>query len=188
MDLGSVQKAADAVKQQFPDGIDVLCNNAGIMADEDRATKDGDLLLYDSFSSSSSFSPPSPSASASSSSDTFVCRVRHADANEPPLPLPPDQGTSPAAQQGRNQQGRGPRRQPLERGQEFPLLAAPGPVPRQERRQARRQRQQHALWRRALAALPPGALLVLIPIIPCRHRWGELAARLVTPPPRLFIP
>jgi short-subunit dehydrogenase involved in D-alanine esterification of teichoic acids len=42
MDLSSVQKAADAIKQQFPEGVDVLCNNAGIMADEDKATKDGE--------------------------------------------------------------------------------------------------------------------------------------------------
>ena len=41
MDFASVRKAAEEIKQKFPDGIDVLCNNAGIMADEDRATKDG---------------------------------------------------------------------------------------------------------------------------------------------------
>jgi short-subunit dehydrogenase involved in D-alanine esterification of teichoic acids len=41
MDLGSVRNAVEAIKKHFPDGIDVLCNNAGIMADEDRATKDG---------------------------------------------------------------------------------------------------------------------------------------------------
>jgi NAD(P)-dependent dehydrogenase (short-subunit alcohol dehydrogenase family) len=41
MDFASVKKAADAVKQQFPGGIDILCNNAGIMAVEDKATKDG---------------------------------------------------------------------------------------------------------------------------------------------------
>ena len=41
MDFSSVSKAAEVIKQQFPDGIDVLCNNAGIMADEDKATKDG---------------------------------------------------------------------------------------------------------------------------------------------------
>ena len=41
MDLSSVRKAADEVKSQFSNGIDVLCNNAGIMADEDKATKDG---------------------------------------------------------------------------------------------------------------------------------------------------
>ena len=41
MDFSSVRKAADSIKQQFTAGIDVLCNNAGIMADEDKATKDG---------------------------------------------------------------------------------------------------------------------------------------------------
>ena len=41
MDFSSVRKAADEVKTQFSNGIDVLCNNAGIMADEDKATKDG---------------------------------------------------------------------------------------------------------------------------------------------------
>jgi short-subunit dehydrogenase involved in D-alanine esterification of teichoic acids len=43
MDFSSVRNAAEAIKQKFPDGIDVLCNNAGIMADEDKATKDGML-------------------------------------------------------------------------------------------------------------------------------------------------
>ena len=46
MDFASVRKAADAIKQQFPGGIDILCNNAGIMADEDRATKDGMSLSH----------------------------------------------------------------------------------------------------------------------------------------------
>ncbi len=41
MDFSSVRNAADVIKQNFPEGIDVLCNNAGIMADEDKATKDG---------------------------------------------------------------------------------------------------------------------------------------------------
>ena len=41
MDFSSVRNAADKIKLQFSDGIDVLCNNAGIMADEDKATKDG---------------------------------------------------------------------------------------------------------------------------------------------------
>ncbi len=41
MDFSSVRKAAETIKQQFADGIDVLCNNAGIMADVDKATVDG---------------------------------------------------------------------------------------------------------------------------------------------------
>ena len=41
MDFSSVRKAADEIKKQFSSGIDILCNNAGIMADEDKATKDG---------------------------------------------------------------------------------------------------------------------------------------------------
>ena len=41
MDFSSVRTAVEVIKQRFPDGIDVLCNNAGIMADEDKATKDG---------------------------------------------------------------------------------------------------------------------------------------------------
>ena len=41
MDFGSVRAAAEIIKQQFADGIDVLCNNAGVMALEDKATKDG---------------------------------------------------------------------------------------------------------------------------------------------------
>jgi short-subunit dehydrogenase involved in D-alanine esterification of teichoic acids len=47
MDFSSVRKAAEEIRQRFPDGVDVLCNNAGIMADEDKATKDGTPL--DSF-------------------------------------------------------------------------------------------------------------------------------------------
>ncbi len=43
MDFASVRKAAEEIKKKFPEGIDVLCNNAGIMADEDRPTKDGIL-------------------------------------------------------------------------------------------------------------------------------------------------
>eukprot|EP00934_Nitzschia_sp_Nitz4_P002902 Nitzschia sp. Nitz4//scaffold60_size111251//107820//110271//NITZ4_004168-RA/size111251-snap-gene-0.200-mRNA-1//-1//CDS//3329555627//2892//frame0 len=39
-DLSSVQKAADAIKAKY-DSVDVLCNNAGVMALEDKATKDG---------------------------------------------------------------------------------------------------------------------------------------------------
>jgi NAD(P)-dependent dehydrogenase (short-subunit alcohol dehydrogenase family) len=49
MDFASVKKAAEAIKQQFPDGIDVLCNNAGIMADEDKATKDGTDSGFEDF-------------------------------------------------------------------------------------------------------------------------------------------
>ena len=41
MDFSSVRKAAETIKHQFADGIDVLCNNAGIMADVDKATVDG---------------------------------------------------------------------------------------------------------------------------------------------------
>jgi len=41
MDFGSVRKATEIMTQSFPGGIDVLCNNAGIMAVEDKATKDG---------------------------------------------------------------------------------------------------------------------------------------------------
>lgn len=41
MDLDSVKKATEEVKSAFPDGIDVLCNNAGIMAFPNEATKDG---------------------------------------------------------------------------------------------------------------------------------------------------
>ena len=41
MDFSSVRKAADEIKKHFSNGIDILCNNAGIMADEDKATKDG---------------------------------------------------------------------------------------------------------------------------------------------------
>jgi len=39
-DFQSVQKAADTIKSKY-DAVDVLCNNAGVMALEDRATKDG---------------------------------------------------------------------------------------------------------------------------------------------------
>ncbi len=45
MNLDSVRKAAESIKQKFEGGIDVLCNNAGIMADEDKPTKDGCELL-----------------------------------------------------------------------------------------------------------------------------------------------
>jgi hypothetical protein len=45
MNLDSVRKAAESIKQKFEGGIDVLCNNAGIMADEDKPTKDGCKLL-----------------------------------------------------------------------------------------------------------------------------------------------
>eukprot|EP00615_Pteridomonas_danica_P012568 CAMPEP_0114347744 /NCGR_PEP_ID=MMETSP0101-20121206/14153_1 /TAXON_ID=38822 ORGANISM="Pteridomonas danica, Strain PT" /NCGR_SAMPLE_ID=MMETSP0101 /ASSEMBLY_ACC=CAM_ASM_000211 /LENGTH=334 /DNA_ID=CAMNT_0001485253 /DNA_START=180 /DNA_END=1184 /DNA_ORIENTATION=- len=42
MDFDSVRSAALKLKEKFSDqGIDVLCNNAGIMAMEDKATKDG---------------------------------------------------------------------------------------------------------------------------------------------------
>ena len=41
MSFASVEKAAEEVKSTFPDGIDVLCNNAGIMAFPNQATKDG---------------------------------------------------------------------------------------------------------------------------------------------------
>mmetsp|Transcript_5951 Transcript_5951/g.7493 ORF Transcript_5951/g.7493 Transcript_5951/m.7493 type:complete len:335 (+) Transcript_5951:73-1077(+) len=37
----SVRAAADELKRKFADGIDVMCNNAGVMALEDRATVDG---------------------------------------------------------------------------------------------------------------------------------------------------
>ena len=46
MDFDSVRKAADSIKAQFSGGIDVLCNNAGLMADEDRATTDGTVQTY----------------------------------------------------------------------------------------------------------------------------------------------
>lgn len=39
-DMASVQKAADTIKSKFK-AVDVLCNNAGVMALEDKATKDG---------------------------------------------------------------------------------------------------------------------------------------------------
>lgn len=40
-DFSSVKNAADEIKSKYGDGIDVLCNNAGVMALEDNATKDG---------------------------------------------------------------------------------------------------------------------------------------------------
>jgi len=40
-DFASVRAATKKLKEQFPDGIDVLCNNAGIMAMPDQAGKDG---------------------------------------------------------------------------------------------------------------------------------------------------
>lgn len=40
-DFASVRAAAAKIKEQFPAGIDVLCNNAGIMMFPDKATKDG---------------------------------------------------------------------------------------------------------------------------------------------------
>jgi NAD(P)-dependent dehydrogenase (short-subunit alcohol dehydrogenase family) len=39
-DFSSVQAAADKIKANF-EAVDVLCNNAGVMALEDKATKDG---------------------------------------------------------------------------------------------------------------------------------------------------
>ena len=39
-DFASVRQAVDAIKEKY-DVVDVLCNNAGVMALEDRATKDG---------------------------------------------------------------------------------------------------------------------------------------------------
>ncbi|MEM7179955.1 MAG: SDR family NAD(P)-dependent oxidoreductase [Spirochaetota bacterium] len=39
--FASVKQAAEAVKEAFPEGIDVLANNAGVMALRDEATKDG---------------------------------------------------------------------------------------------------------------------------------------------------
>ena len=41
MSFASVQAAADKVKQACPEGVHVLCNNAGIMAMKDEATGDG---------------------------------------------------------------------------------------------------------------------------------------------------
>lgn len=41
MDFESVRLASKELKSTFPDGIDVLCNNAGIMAFPNEATKDG---------------------------------------------------------------------------------------------------------------------------------------------------
>ena len=40
-DFASVREAAVKVTEQFPGGIDVLCNNAGVMYLPDKATKDG---------------------------------------------------------------------------------------------------------------------------------------------------
>eukprot|EP00961_Rhodomonas_salina_P286244 3867660-Rhodomonas_salina.1 len=40
-DLASVKEAAKQIREKYPDGIDVLCNNAGVMAMQDIATKDG---------------------------------------------------------------------------------------------------------------------------------------------------
>mmetsp|Transcript_17227 Transcript_17227/g.21981 ORF Transcript_17227/g.21981 Transcript_17227/m.21981 type:complete len:316 (+) Transcript_17227:303-1250(+) len=37
----SVKNAAEELKKRFPEGIDVICNNAGVMALEDKATEDG---------------------------------------------------------------------------------------------------------------------------------------------------
>ena len=45
IDFDSVRKAAESIKAQFPSGIDVLRNNAVLMADEDRA-KDGTVQAY----------------------------------------------------------------------------------------------------------------------------------------------
>jgi len=39
--FASVKEAAGKLKSEFADGIDVLCNNAGIMATKDEATEDG---------------------------------------------------------------------------------------------------------------------------------------------------
>lgn len=39
-DMESVRKAADMIKAKY-EAVDVLCNNAGVMAMEDKATKDG---------------------------------------------------------------------------------------------------------------------------------------------------
>lgn len=41
LDMESVKNAAEEVKTLFPDGVDVLCNNAGIMNTPDKATKQG---------------------------------------------------------------------------------------------------------------------------------------------------
>lgn len=40
-DFASVRAAAAKIKEDFPTGIDVLCNNAGIMLFPDKATNDG---------------------------------------------------------------------------------------------------------------------------------------------------
>ena len=40
-DFASVRAAAAKVREQFPAGIDVLVNNAGVMFLPDKATKDG---------------------------------------------------------------------------------------------------------------------------------------------------
>jgi NAD(P)-dependent dehydrogenase (short-subunit alcohol dehydrogenase family) len=41
LDFESVRKAANTVKEKAPDGVDVLCCNAGIMLQPDEASKDG---------------------------------------------------------------------------------------------------------------------------------------------------
>ncbi len=42
MDFQSVRVAADELRRAFGErGIDVLCNNAGVMAMDDKATRDG---------------------------------------------------------------------------------------------------------------------------------------------------
>eukprot|EP00039_Didymoeca_costata_P017578 m.326336 g.326336 ORF g.326336 m.326336 type:complete len:327 (-) comp16557_c1_seq10:3460-4440(-) len=41
MDFASVKQAAAEVSKLCPEGVDVLCNNAGVMALQDKATKDG---------------------------------------------------------------------------------------------------------------------------------------------------
>lgn len=41
MSFDSVRKGAEEVRQQCPEGINVLCNNAGVMALKDEATLDG---------------------------------------------------------------------------------------------------------------------------------------------------
>eukprot|EP00287_Rhodomonas_sp_CCMP768_P009934 CAMPEP_0196724522 /NCGR_PEP_ID=MMETSP1091-20130531/6330_1 /TAXON_ID=302021 /ORGANISM="Rhodomonas sp., Strain CCMP768" /LENGTH=333 /DNA_ID=CAMNT_0042066645 /DNA_START=50 /DNA_END=1051 /DNA_ORIENTATION=+ len=40
-DFASVRQAGEAIRSKFPEGIDVLCNNAGVMALDDYSTKDG---------------------------------------------------------------------------------------------------------------------------------------------------
>ena len=41
MDFENVKRAAAEISASFPDGLDILANNAGIMAAQDKATKDG---------------------------------------------------------------------------------------------------------------------------------------------------